>query len=194
MGPSATVTSPSSPERKGRGPVCRIYVTLGLLDTLGAAPLRGRLLGSADFAADGAPAALVTDGLWRSHFASTPTITGAAIRLDEQPFTIVGVVPASVFGQLQQREGLLDAGRFDRCVVTPIVRGRNGEDEMILTYMRTQRDGAVVRAVGATPRRSDDGLGDCRLERAGEPDPATEPVHQREARPQASGARQVADR
>ena len=128
--------------------VCRIYVTPGLFDTLGAAPLRGRLLGAADFAADGAPAALVTDGLWRSHFASAPTITSAAIRLDEQPFTIVGVVPASVFGLLQQREGLLDAGRFDRCVVTPIVRGRNGEGEMILTYMRTQRDGAVVRAVG----------------------------------------------
>lgn len=128
--------------------VCRIYVTTGLLETLGAAPLRGRLLGSADFAADGAAAALVTDGLWRSHFASTPTITGAAIRLDEQPFTIVGVVPASVFGLLQQREGLLDAGRFDRCVVTPVVRGRNGEGEMLLTYMRTQRDGAVVRAVG----------------------------------------------
>jgi predicted permease len=128
--------------------VCRILVTPGLFETLGASPLSGRLLTSADFAADAPAAALVTDGLWHSHFASTPKIAGTAINLDEQPYTVVGVIPSSVFGLLQQRDGLLDTGSRDRCVVTPLVRGRNGEHEMIVTYMRKQRDAAMLRAVG----------------------------------------------
>ena len=33
------------------------------------------------------------------------------------------MIPASVFGLLQERERLLDEGRVDRCVVTPLVAG-----------------------------------------------------------------------
>ena len=128
--------------------VCRIYVTPGLFETLGAAVLRGRLLGPADFAPGAPPAALVTDGLWRTALGSDPGATGHSIRLDEQPFTIVGIIPTGVFGLLQQREQLLDEGVVDRCVVTPLVPGSNGESESLLKYMRTQRDSPALRVLG----------------------------------------------
>ncbi len=120
--------------------VCRVFVTPGLFETLGVAPARGRLLGPADFAAGAPPAALVTDGLWRSTLGSDPGVTGRVVRLDEQPFTVVGVIPSSVFGLLQPREKLLDEGQVDRCVVTPLVAGLGGENEIFLKYERTQRD------------------------------------------------------
>jgi predicted permease len=128
--------------------VCRIFVTPGLLETVGAAPVRGRLLAPFDFTAGATLVALVTDGLWRSALGSDPGVAGRAIHLDEQPFTIVGVIPAGVFGLLQQRERLLDEGRLDRCVVTPLVPGSGGESETTLRYMRTQRDGPGLHVLG----------------------------------------------
>ncbi len=120
--------------------ICRIFVTQGLFEALGPTPAKGRLLGAGDFAAGAPPVALVTDGLWRSALASDPGAIGRTVNLDEQPFTVVGVIPASAFGLLQQRARLLDEGRVDRCVVTPLVLGSAGNDESILKYMRTARE------------------------------------------------------
>ena len=128
--------------------VCRVFVTRGFFEALGGAPMRGRLLGLADFAGGAPPTALVTDGLWRSALGSDPGVVGRAIRLDEQPFTIVGVVPAGAFGLLQRRQRLLDEGRADRCVVTPLVPAGGGESEVLLNYMRTQRDSPGLRVLG----------------------------------------------
>ncbi len=128
--------------------VCRIFVTPGLFEALGPTLASGRLLGAADFAPGAPPVALVTDGLWRSALGSDPGVVGRAIRLDEQPFTVVGVIPAGVFGLLQRRERLLDEGRVDRCVVTPLVPGSGGVDEGILKYDRTQRDAPGLHVLG----------------------------------------------
>ncbi len=128
--------------------VCRVYVTPGLFETLGAAVLRGRLLGPADFAPGAPPTALVTDGLWRTALGSDPGATGRSVRLDDQPFTIVGVIPAGVFGLLQPREQLVDEGRLDRCVITPLVAGSRGESEMLLKYQATQRDSPALSVLG----------------------------------------------
>lgn len=106
--------------------VRRIFVTEGLFDALGTPVLRGRVLAPTDFGAGTPPVALVSDRLWRSSLGSDPGVIGRVIRLDEQPFTIVGVLPSAVFGLLQRRERLLDEGQVDRCVVTPLVAGRAG--------------------------------------------------------------------
>jgi predicted permease len=128
--------------------VCRIFVTSGLLAALGPTPSIGRLLGAGDFAPGAPPAALVTDGLWRSALGSDPGVVGRTIRLDEQSFTVVGVIPAGVFGLLQQRTRLLDEGRVDRCVVTPLVAGGGGNDEAILKYQRTARESPGLHVLG----------------------------------------------
>ncbi|RPJ85276.1 MAG: hypothetical protein EHM13_01590, partial [Acidobacteria bacterium] len=78
--------------------VSRFVVTPTVLAALRPQLVRGRLLGAADFAADAPGVALVTEGLWRSRLASDPAVIGRSITLDEQPFTIAGVLPDRVFG------------------------------------------------------------------------------------------------
>lgn len=59
---------------------------------LGAAPEIGRLFGPQDFARGFAPVAVISDGLWRRSFGADRSIIGRTVRLDNDPYTIVGVV------------------------------------------------------------------------------------------------------
>lgn len=113
--------------------VSRVFVTPTALDALRPQLVRGPL---------------VTEGLWRTRLASDPAVIGRSITLDEQPFTIAGVLPDQVFGLLVPRRGLFDQGAHDRSVVTPLVRGRAGEGERSLAYSRTHRDAPWLRVVG----------------------------------------------
>jgi predicted permease len=128
--------------------VCRVFVTPHLFDVLGAQPIRGRLLADGDFADAVPAAALVTDLLWRSYLGSDPGVVGRAVHLDEQAFTIVGVVPADVVRLLQQRRRLFDEGTRDRCVITPLARGREGEVGRSNDYDRQHRDSPWLKVVG----------------------------------------------
>jgi len=61
---------------------------------LGASPQIGRLFGPQDFALGFAEAAVISDGLWRRSYGGDPNILGKRLRLDNDPYTIVGVVSA----------------------------------------------------------------------------------------------------
>jgi predicted permease len=68
---------------------------------MGLTPLLGRLLGAQDDISEGAhPVVVMAESLWRARFASDPGIVGRTLRLNGQPFTIVGVVPAPYRGTL----------------------------------------------------------------------------------------------
>jgi predicted permease len=67
---------------------------------LGLAPQRGRLL-SADLDKTGAaPAVVISDRYWRSHFNSDPDVIGQIVRLNGQSATIVGITPPKFDGAL----------------------------------------------------------------------------------------------
>ena len=61
---------------------------------LGASPQIGRLFGPQDFALGFAEAVVISDGLWRRSYAGDPNILGKHLRLDNDPYMIVGVLPA----------------------------------------------------------------------------------------------------
>src|SRR5712672_4708330 len=61
---------------------------------LGATPELGRLFGHQDFALGFAEATVISDGLWRRSYGGDPNILGKRLRMDNDPYTIVGVVPA----------------------------------------------------------------------------------------------------
>jgi predicted permease len=61
---------------------------------LGATPQIGRLFGFQDFALGFATAAVISDGLWRRSFGADPNILGRSLRLDNDVYTIVGVLPS----------------------------------------------------------------------------------------------------
>src|SRR5229473_180152 len=61
---------------------------------LGASPQIGRLFDSQDFALGFAEAVVISDGLWRRSYGGDPNILGKHLQLDNDPYTIVGVLPA----------------------------------------------------------------------------------------------------
>src|SRR3954468_14484300 len=60
---------------------------------LGVIPQIGRLFGPQDFAPGFAPEAVISDGLWRRAYGADPNVLGRTIRLDNDPSTIIGVLP-----------------------------------------------------------------------------------------------------
>jgi putative ABC transport system permease protein len=60
---------------------------------LGAAPELGRLFGHEDFALGFAPVVVISDALWRRSYGADPGVLGRNLRLDNDLYTIVGVLP-----------------------------------------------------------------------------------------------------
>lgn len=77
-------------------------VTSNLLDVLGVDPGVGRNFSVEEGEFGGPPAVLLTHGFWVRRFAEDPSIVGRALTLNDEPFTVVGVLPptfdfASIF-------------------------------------------------------------------------------------------------
>src|ERR1700683_685238 len=60
---------------------------------LGATPQIGRLFGPQDFTLGFASVVVISDGLWRRAYGADPNVLGRTLRLDNDPYTIIGVLP-----------------------------------------------------------------------------------------------------
>ena len=60
---------------------------------LGVTPQIGRLFGPQDFVPGFAPGAVISDGLWHRSYGADPNVLGRTLRLDNDPLTIIGVLP-----------------------------------------------------------------------------------------------------
>jgi putative ABC transport system permease protein len=70
-------------------------VTAGYFEMLRTDPARGRTFTTDDEYPDRPKVTIISDGFWRTRFQSDPDIIGKILRLDGQPFEIVGVLPAT---------------------------------------------------------------------------------------------------
>jgi len=61
----------------------------------GIAPAQGRFFREDEETVGRGRSAVITDGFWHSRFAADSGIVGRMIRLDGEPYTIVGILPAS---------------------------------------------------------------------------------------------------
>jgi putative ABC transport system permease protein len=69
-------------------------VTGNYFDVLGLQPAAGRLLTQQDDTAKGAnPQVVLSYAYWKTRFAGSPAVIGQSVRINGQPFTIVGVAP-----------------------------------------------------------------------------------------------------
>jgi predicted permease len=75
--------------------VSALGVSDGYFRTLGAMPALGRTFTADEDRPGAAPAAVLSDGLWTRVFGRDPAIIGRAIRVNQEAFTVVGVMPAS---------------------------------------------------------------------------------------------------
>jgi putative ABC transport system permease protein len=68
-------------------------ITGGLLDTLGVAPILGRNFVQDEEKPNGPSSALIAHSLWQRAFGGQADIIGKQIRINAQPFTVIGVMP-----------------------------------------------------------------------------------------------------
>jgi putative ABC transport system permease protein len=72
------------------------FVSADVFKAIGMGPQRGRVFTSAEDLPTADRIAIVSDGLWRSRFNADPALVGRSILLNNQPHTVVGVMPASM--------------------------------------------------------------------------------------------------
>src|ERR1700728_4328493 len=85
---SENLTGAGQPER-----VEGVNSSFSYFSMLGVIPQIGRLYGPQDFALGFAPEAVISDGLWRRAYGADPNVLGRTIRIDNDPLTIIGVLP-----------------------------------------------------------------------------------------------------
>jgi putative ABC transport system permease protein len=84
--------------------VDRQFVTARFFDTLGVKPVAGRTFVPSEAKRPSAspavtapttlpPIVVMNEGLWRTRFGADPSLVGRVVRLNGEPFTVVGIVP-----------------------------------------------------------------------------------------------------
>jgi predicted permease len=68
-------------------------VSSGMFDMLSMRPVLGRAFLPADDKPGAAPVVLLGYGIWKDRYASSPEVIGHAVRVNEKPATIIGVMP-----------------------------------------------------------------------------------------------------
>ena len=94
---SVVLTGQKSPAR-----LTALFVTANFFDVLKVAPLKGRTFLSDEDQPGKPRAAVLGYGAWQRHFGGDPNIVGKSVLLDDQAYSIVGVMPAG-FGLPRDR-------------------------------------------------------------------------------------------
>lgn len=124
-----------------------LWVSGEFFNVLGVTPARGRLLQASDDRAGCSNRAAISNRYWQSHFGGRDSAIGARLIVDEQPFEVIGVAPASFEG--------IEVGRsFD--VAIPICtseamggRGHERRDSFWLTMMGRLKPGWTLEKATA---------------------------------------------
>ena len=74
---------------------------------LGIQPLVGRLFTSEEGLEGRNHVALITDAFWKTHYQRAPNILGQMLTINDQPYTIIGVLPAAIPGWLHGAQAQL---------------------------------------------------------------------------------------
>jgi putative ABC transport system permease protein len=118
---SEDLTGVQQPER-----VEAVNGSFSYFSMLGVIPQIGRLYGPEDFVPGFAQEAVISDGLWRRAYGADPNVIGRTIRIDNDPLTIIGVLPRgfrhpgpTVSGDVE----VFGAGGFSGVPFPPPMRG-----------------------------------------------------------------------
>src|SRR3954468_5190602 len=92
---------PSSGALSGDGRVERILLigtSPNYFELLGATPALGRIYTQSEWVPGFLDGVVISDGLWKRQFGSDPHIVGRRVRIDEDPYTVIGVMPREFRG------------------------------------------------------------------------------------------------
>jgi len=113
----ASITGLAEPEE-----VEAIWVTDGLFPLLGVQPALGRLFGPADDLPESPRTVVLGHAYWQAHFGGSREVIGELLRIDGEPWEVIGVLPAdfamwaaagaSIYGPLRLDRGRATIGQF----------------------------------------------------------------------------------
>lgn len=90
---AVTLTTTNNAER-----VATELVSGNYFSVLGVSPWRGRLLTESDNQPSSNAVAVLSYGFWKREFGGDPGIVNQTVRLNNQPFVVVGIAPPSFYG------------------------------------------------------------------------------------------------
>jgi putative ABC transport system permease protein len=119
-GQNYVLTGGPEPERlNGR------QVTAGLFPTLGITPVLGRAFTPEEDRPGGDRVVLLSDGLWTRRFGRDPSVLGRSLVLNDEPYTVVGVMPGKLHGSWRQSDVWTSLGRLEDTLGGPKERGNH---------------------------------------------------------------------
>ena len=153
---ASSLTGTQDPER-----VSTAYVTASFLPTLGVRPAVGRNFNEDEDRPGGAPAAILSDALWRRRYGADPAMIGKTIQVDGKAREVVGIMPADfhfpyattlLWVPMAIDRANLNNASFNRDAIgrlRPGVTMRAAEAEMTPLLMRLPDDtpGMMTRAM-----------------------------------------------
>jgi predicted permease len=87
-----TLTGRGAPRR-----LSSVFIERGFLSTLGVEPARGRLPRDEELVRGGPhDVVMLTHRFWTREFGADPAVVGSALTVNGRPFTVIGVLPASM--------------------------------------------------------------------------------------------------
>ncbi|MEQ9568659.1 MAG: ABC transporter permease, partial [Longimicrobiales bacterium] len=93
-GPVSLVDDAAVPDR-----LMALYVTSAYFETLGVALARGRPFGpEVDVPGRTTDVVVLSHALWQTRFGADPDVLGRTVRINREPYTVVGVTPAAFRG------------------------------------------------------------------------------------------------
>lgn len=128
---AVTLTGAGDPE-----PMRVTAANASLFAVLGARPLIGTFFDTSD---EQSPVVVIAERLWRERFGASPSVLGQAIRLDDEPYTIVGVLP----------DALAFPDRQARAIVPYAVPPVNGNALSLFSAVAALRPGATAAQASA---------------------------------------------
>jgi predicted permease len=100
----------------GAGEAVRLrgyMISAGFFSTLGIHPILGRTFNAADDRIGAAPVAILSGGLWKRRFGSSPSILGRSVDLNGTNYTVIGILPSDFTFYGVQRDVFTPIGQWD---------------------------------------------------------------------------------
>ena len=129
------LTSPGTPSHLNSG-----QISLGFFRTLGVELALGREFTPQEDQHGGAPAAVISNHLWRKRFAGSREVLGKTVTVDGVNYSIVGVAPSG-FRLQDEADVYTPLGQLD-----PIILNDRGSHDGIFTFARLKPGVSVSQA------------------------------------------------
>jgi predicted permease len=117
--------------------VTSLRVSEGYFRTLGTQPAFGRTFTPDEDRPGGGRLAVLSHGLWVRQFGSDPAIAGRAIRINQETYTVVGVMPAAFAATAETTQGIYGSpDLWTPLQLSPKDPGYDGDNYAMIARLR----------------------------------------------------------